>query len=147
MLSLHPITQKEAKTFIERHHRHHKPSVGSVFQIGVASEGEVVGVVMVGRPVARMLQDGYTAEVTRLCVLEGHKNACSMLYAASWRAAKALGYRRLITYILESEPGTSLQAAGWRLLGKRGGGSWSAPSRPRVDTHPLEQKQLFERTL
>lgn len=96
-----------------------------------------------GRPVARVLQDGWTAEVTRLCTL-GDKNACSMLYAASWRAARALGYRRLITYTLKSEGGASLRASGWRLVGEAGGGSWSRKNRPRVDMHPLEQKQLWE---
>ena len=108
------------------------------------SEGEAVrGVAIIGRPVARMLQDGWTAEVTRLCTL-GDKNACSMLYAASWRAARALGYRRLITYTLQREGGASLRASGWKLVGAAGGGTWDRKNRPRVDTHPLEQKQLWE---
>lgn len=102
-----------------------------------------MGVAVVGRPVARMLQDGFTAEVTRLCT-DGTRNACSMLYSACWRAAKALGYRKMITYILNTEPGTSLKAAGWKVIGERGGGSWSVPSRPRVDNHPLQRKLLFE---
>jgi hypothetical protein len=102
-------------------------------------------VAIVGRPVSRHLDDGWTVEVTRLCALEDTPNACSMLYAAAWRAARALGYRRCITYTLASEPGTSLTAAGWTLLGERGGGPWSRADRPRVDTHPLEQKQLWER--
>jgi hypothetical protein len=143
-LTVQPLTLGEAKVFVARHHRHHKPPVGGLFAIAVNDGEAVVGCVVVGRPVARMLQDGATAEVTRLCVLEGQPNACSMLYAAAWRAAKALGYRRLITYILGSEPGTSLKAAGWKLLGARGGGSWSRENRKRVDTHPLEQKQLWE---
>ena len=143
-LTVQPTTIQEAKVFIGRHHRHHKPPLGGLFAIAVNDGTQVVGVVMVGRPVARMLQDGLTAEVTRLCVLDDQPNACSMLYAAAWRAAKALGYRRLLTYILQSEPGTSLKAAGWKLLGARGGGSWSRDSRKRVDTHPLEQKQLWE---
>ena len=63
---------------------------------------------------------------------------------AAWRAAKALGYRRLITYTLNTEPGTSLRGAGWKLIGERGGGSWSVPSRPRVDKHPLQMKLLWE---
>lgn len=143
-LQVQPITLGEAKVFVERWHRHHKPPVGGLFAIAVNDGTQVVGCVVVGRPVARMLQDGLTAEVTRLCVLAGQPNACSMLYAAAWRAARELGYRRLITYILGSEPGTSLKAAGWKLLGNRGGGSWSRDSRKRVDTHPLEQKQLWE---
>lgn len=107
----------------------------------------LIGVATVGRPVSRMIQanEPYTLEVNRLCT-DGTPHVASKLYAACWRAARALGYRRLITYILASEPGTSLSAAGWREVGKRGGGSWSVPSRPRVDTHPLEQKTLWEVT-
>jgi hypothetical protein len=143
-LVVHPITLKEARIFVTRHHRHHRAPQGGLFAIGAAVGDEVRAVVIVGRPVGRGNQDGYTAEVTRLCALDGTPNACSMLYRAAWRAARALGYRRLITYTLASEPGTSLRAAGFRLLGVRGGGSWTTPSRPRVDTHPLEQKNLWE---
>lgn len=143
-LTVQPVTLREARTFVARHHRHHKPPQGGLFAVAVNDGSAVVGVVIVGCPVARMLADGLTAEVTRLCVLDDQRNACSMLYAAAWRAAKALGYRRLLTYILQSEPGTSLKAAGWKLLGARGGGSWSRDSRKRIDTHPLEQKQLWE---
>lgn len=161
-LEIVPIFQTEAFEFIRCHHRHHKKPVGSIFQIACSARYdacevktrkqiyvyEIVGVVVVGRPNARMTQEndnGLTAEVTRLCT-DGTKNACSMLYAAAWRAARAIGYRKLITYILSEEPGTSLNAAGWRLIGERGGGSWSVPSRPRVDKHPLQKKLLFEIT-
>lgn len=144
MLQLQPITLKEAKVFINMYHRHHKAPVGAKFAIAVNDGLEVVGVVTVGRPVARMLDDAWTAEVNRLCVKSGHKNASSMLYGAAWRAAKAMGYRRLITYILSSEPGTSLVAAGYKEIGRTKGGSWNRKARPRVDTHPLEQKRLFE---
>lgn len=143
MLEIIPITQKEANAFVAKHHRHHKPVVGSVFQVAVAKGDEVVGVAIVGRPVSRMLDDGWTLEVNRLCTT-GEKNACSMLYAASWRAAKALGYKRLITYILNTEPGTSLVAAGWKCLGEAGGGTWERKSRPRIDKHPTQKKLLFE---
>jgi|SRR5690606_38717306 len=101
---------------------------------------------MVGRPVARHLQDGLTLEVNRLCT-DGTKNVCSKLYSACWRVARELGYRRLITYILESEPGVSLKAAGWREVGVRGGGSWNSPTRPRVDKAPTEKKKLYEKTI
>lgn len=114
--------------------------------MGITDGEKVVGCSVIGRPVARMNADGWTAEVTRLCVLEGIANGCSMLYRASWRAARALGYRRLLTYTLASENGASLRGAGFKLLGVRGGGSWSRKDRPRVDTHPLEQKQLWELT-
>ena len=143
MLQIVPIKQDEAKAFVKKVHRHHKPPVGSVFQIACAKGKEIVGVAMVGRPVARMLDDGWTLEVNRLAT-DGTKNACSMLYAAAWRVAKGLGYRRLITYILESENGASLRASGWKEIGRRGGGSWSASSRPRVDKHPTQQKIMFE---
>jgi hypothetical protein len=111
--------------------------------LAALKEGEVRGVVIVGRPVSRMRDDGMTLEVTRLCT-DGTENACSFLYGAAARAAFALGYKRIGTYILKSEPGTSLKAAGWKLIGERGGGSWSVPSRPRVDKHPTQAKLLFE---
>jgi hypothetical protein len=100
-------------------------------------------VVIVGRPVSRLRDDGETAEVTRLCT-DGTKNACSFLYGAAARAAFALGFKRVGTYILSTEPGTSLTAANWRLVGESGGGSWSRGNRPRVDKHPLQTKLLFE---
>jgi tRNA A37 N6-isopentenylltransferase MiaA len=143
MLRLVPINQKEAFQFVAEQHRHHLPPVGCKFCIAVADEEAVRGVAIVGRPVARMLDDGFTLEVTRLAT-DGAYNACSMLYAASWKAARALGYKRLITYILKSEPGTSLKAAGWKLIGEAGGGSWSVPSRPRVDKHPTQVKLRWE---
>ncbi|MGB3330232.1 MAG: XF1762 family protein [Thermomicrobiales bacterium] len=143
MIALQPITQREAFAFIAAHHRHHQPPRGWLFGVA-ANDGErVCGVAVVGRPVARMLQDGYTAEVTRLCT-DGTPHVASKLYAACWRAARALGYVRLITYILDTETGTSLLAAGWRLVGAAGGGSWDRKDRPRVDTHPIGQKQLWE---
>ena len=144
-LDLTPLTLKEARRFVDQHHRHHKAPQGGLFAVGVARGANVVGVAIVGRPVARHLDGGYTAEVIRLCVLEGHPNAASMLYAACWRAARAMGYRRLITYTLAQEPGTSLAAAGWRCQGEAGGGSWHRPSRPRVDTGPTGAKRLWER--
>lgn len=143
MLALQPIEFAEACEFIARHHRHHIPPVGWKFGIAVNDGERVVGVVTVGRPVARRLQDGYTLEVTRCCT-DGTKNAASMLYGAAWRAAKALGYRRLITYTLKDETGVSLCAAGWKVVGSTPGRSWNVPSRPRVDRHPLGQKTLWE---
>mgnify|MGYP006888295455 CR=1 FL=1 len=114
--------------------------------MGLARDAEVVGVAIVGNPVARMLDDGFTAEVTRLCVLDGVPNGCSMLYGAAWRAARALGWRKLITYTLAEEGGASLRAAGWRCIGEAGGGSWSRESRPRVDLHPTQGKLRWEAT-
>lgn len=142
-LSLIPLDLSEANHFVAAYHRHHKPVIGHKFSLGAVLGETIVGVAIVGRPVSRMRDDGATLEVSRLCT-DGSPNACSFLYGAAARAAFALGYRRIGTYILASEPGTSLTAAGWRCLGERGGGSWSVPSRPRVDTHPLEPKMLFE---
>ena len=136
----------EANAFVAQHHRHHPPVVGHVFSIGASLDDKIVGVAIVGRPVARLRDDGVTVEITRLCT-DGTKNACSFLYGASSRAAFALGFKRIGTYILASEPGTSLTAAGWRLIGAIPGGSWSRTSRPRVDKHPLQGKLLFERSL
>jgi len=133
----------EANAFISQHHRHHQPVAGHKFSLGAVLANRIVGVVIVGRPVSRVRDDGETLEVTRLCT-DGARNACSFLYGAAARACFALGYRRIGTYILASESGASLRAAGWRLIGERGGGSWNCPSRPRVDTHPTEPKLLFE---
>lgn len=142
-LSVVPCTLKEAHAFVRANHRHHRPAQGGLFAVGAAKEGAIVAVVIVGRPVARHLQDGWTAEVTRLAS-DGSRNACSLLYAAAWRAARAMGWRRLVTYTLPEEGGTSLRAAGWKCIGEAGGGSWSVPSRPRVDTHPLQTKLRWE---
>ncbi len=132
-LEVVPIALNEANAFVARHHRHHRPVVGHKFSIAVAS-GEVVhGVAIIGRPVARGLDNGWTLEVARCCT-DGARNACSMLYGAAWRAARAMGYRQLVTYTLPEEGGATLRAAGWRLVGQRGGGNWNTPARPRIDT-------------
>lgn len=144
-LTAYPLTLAEANDFVRMHHRHHKPVIGHKFSIGAAKGERIVGVVIVGRPVARMRDDGMTLEVTRLAT-DGTKDACSFLYGAARRACFALGYKRIGTYILASEPGTSLVAAGWKLIGSAGGGSWSRTSRPRVDKAPTQQKTLFEAT-
>jgi len=142
-LTLVPITQKKAKEFIALHHRHHKPSLGAVFCLAVAQGERLCGVAMVGRPVARGNADGLTLEVTRVAT-DGTKNACSVLYGAAWRVAKALGYHRVITYTLASEQGTSLVASSWRRVGDVRGRSWHTPSRPRTDGHPLQDKVRWE---
>jgi hypothetical protein len=142
-LQLAPIDFKRAAEFVRTHHRHHTPRVGHKFSIGATRGDQLVGVVIVGRPVARMRDDGLTLEVTRLCTI-GEKNACSFLYGAAARAAFALGYKRIGTYTLKREPGTSLAAAGWKLIGEAGGGSWSRQGRERTDKHPTEPKTLWE---
>lgn len=144
-LELVPITQRDAIAYVERHHRHHGKVQGAKFSIAAAKDGEIVGVIFVGRPVARHLDDGWTAEVTRCCT-DGTRNAASFLYGAAWRASKAMGYKRLVTYTLAEESGASLRGAGWTVVAESGGGSWSRPSRPRVDKHPLQQKLRWEAT-
>jgi len=143
MIELQPITYAEACAFITEHHSHHLPPQGWKFGVAVNNGEKVVGVITIGRPVARNLDNGWTLEVTRCCT-DGTKHAASMLYGAAWRAVKAMGYKRLITYTLAEEPGTSLTAAGWKSLYETGGGSWSCESRPRIDKHPLGQKTLWE---
>lgn len=150
-LKIVPVSFAEAKAFVALHHRHHKPPVGHKYSIGVADTDQVgedgelgvlVGVVIVGRPVSRYLDDGKTLEVTRLCTIGAH-NACSMLYAAAWRAARAMGYERVVTYILESENGASLRAAGWKCQGKAGGLRWTGKRRPEADLYPAEMKLRY----
>ena len=138
-----PCDLSEANAFVELHHRHHGPVVGHKFSLAVAKGDTVCGVAIVGRPVARMLDDGLTLEITRVAT-DGTKDACSALYGAARRAAFALGYRRLVTYTLPSESGASLRGAGYRCIGEAGGGTWSCPSRPRVDKHPLQTKLRWE---
>jgi hypothetical protein len=142
-LELVPLDLSEANAFVVQYHRHHGAVVGHKFSIGIASDGTIRGVAIVGRPVARGLDDGRTLEVTRLCT-DDTPHVASKLYAAAWRATRSLGYRRLVTYTLDTEKGTSLTAAGWRMVAQTEGGSWSCPSRPRVDKHPTQPKLRWE---
>lgn len=142
-LSVVPITFDESNEFVLRHHRHHKPCVSHKFSVAVA-DTEIRGVAIIGRPVARSADDGWTLEVNRCCT-DGTKNACSMLYSAAWRAARAMGYRKLITYTLRKEGGASLRGAGFKVVAETKGGSWDCPSRPRVDMHPTEPKLRWEK--
>ena len=146
MIRLVPTTLREANAFVNAHHRHHKPTTGHKFSIGCEAEGRLVGVVIVGRPVSRYLDDGLTLEVNRLCTT-GEKNVCSMLYAAAARAAKAMGYQRIITYTLDNEPGTSLRAAGWTCMGRAGGKRWTGKRCPAVDLCPPQMKLRYEKLL
>src|ERR1700744_4660255 len=128
-MKLKDLELKDANEFIQRLHRHHKPVVGHRFSLGAQQHsGDLVGVAIVGRPVARRICQSTVVEVTRLCT-DGPKNACSFLYGAAARAAKALGYAMIQTYILESEPGTSLLATGWERGHTTKAGEWNRPSR------------------
>ena len=142
-LELCPVTLAEANAFVDAHHRHRAAVVGHKFSVAVSLNGQVVGVAIVGRPVNRHLDDGVTLEVVRCCTV-GAKNACSKLYGACWRAAKAMGYSRLTTYILDSEVGSTMAAVGWRLVGEVKGRSWDCNARPRVDLYPQQDKLRFE---
>lgn len=142
-LSIVPVNLEEANGFVAKHHRHHPPVVGMKFCIAISDGRDIRGVAIVGRPVARLLDNGWTLEVNRCCT-DGVKNGCSMLYGAAWRAARALGYKRLITYTLPEEGGASLKASNWRLIGEAGGGTWNRQSRPRMDTNPNQRKLLWE---
>lgn len=118
-LTIVPLTLAKANEYVLNLHRHHPPVVGHKFSIGVCTEeGELHGVAIVGRPIARHFDDGLTAEVLRSCT-DGCDNANSALYGAAWRAAKALGYQRLITYTQAGESGASLRGAGWQVVAER----------------------------
>ncbi len=145
-LALTPISLREANAFVERNHRHHKGVTGHKFSIGCTREGELVGVAIMGRPVSRYLDDGLTLEVNRLCTT-GAENACSMLYGAAARAARAMGYQKIITYTLDTEPGTSLRAAGWQCAGPAGGERWTGKRRPAADLYPPQKKLRYEKQL
>lgn len=132
-LQLVPVTFDEACRFVAMWHRHHMPPVGHKFSVGVADDDKLVGVAIVGRPVARHYDDGRTLEVNRTAT-DGTPNANSMLYGAAQRASWALGYRRLITYTQAGETGSSLRAAGWKTVAQRPPRTgWTTPSRPRDD--------------
>lgn len=137
-LTIVPLSFREAAAFVELHHRHHRKPNGMRFCLGVATDdGQLRGVAIVSHPVARHLMDGTTVEVIRTAT-DGTPNANSCLYGACWRAAKALGWRRLITYTQDGESGVSLRAAGMRVIGERApNAGWSRPSRAREDTHPI----------
>lgn len=137
-LRLQPITLREARAYVARYHRHSKPPWGMKFALGAALGDELVGVAIVGRPVARYLDDGWTLEALRVCT-RGDRNVCSFLYGAAWRATRALGYRRLVTYTLATEPGTSLRAAGLRVVAEVKPQGWDRPNRARDNGDPQQR--------
>ena len=139
--SLTPITIPEAKAFIARYHRRLPSRDSALFAVGVARDGQIVGVATVARPTVFHLDRRYTAEVTRLCVLEDVQNACSMLNAACWRAAKSLGYTRIITYTQADEKGTSLIAVGWTAQATATGNARHTECAPYLDYRPLAEDE------
>lgn len=153
-LEIRPCTLKFANTYVAQKHRHNQPTTGHKYSLACYDGNRLCGVAIVGRPVARKMDDGMTAECLRICT-DGTFNACTKLYGACARVAKDMGYRKIITYTLQSEPGTSLKASGWVNVGEAGGGNWSVPSRPReliqeslfgtVQKYPTERKQRWEK--
>jgi hypothetical protein len=142
-----PCTLKAAGSFIGAHHRHHRPPIGSVINVAVIDEsGLVRGVATAGRPVARMLDDGFTIEVNRVAT-DGAQNACSSLYGAVARIARAMGYTSIITYTLPSEGGGSLRGAGWDVEGEAGGGAWVHSGSSRSNDWPLTTKWRWRKPL
>lgn len=132
-----PVSLAQAGEFITRYHRHHRRLKAHKFSVGVARRDtrELVGVAIIARPAARAFDDGRTLEVARTCT-DGTPNANSMLYGAAWRAAKAMGFEKLLTYTQEGESGASLRGAGWSVLAHRKPrGGWDMPGRPREDSH------------
>jgi hypothetical protein len=141
-----PLELKSVTDFVRENHRHHDPVRRDKYRIGASVDGELVGVVQVGRPVARALCDDKTLEVVRLCTIGGY-NVCSFLYSSAARVAYELGYSKIITYILDTETGGSLRAAGWHKEADIRGHSWNNPSRPRKTTAPICDKQRWARIL
>lgn len=139
-----PLSLSEANAFVQAHHRHHRPVVGHKFSLGYVIDSTLHGVAIVGRPVARHLDDGQTLEVTRTAT-DGTRNANSLLYGSAWRAARAMGYSRLITYTQEGESGASLRGAGWRVVASRPPRpGWHTPSRPRENHNDRVQRTLWQ---
>ena len=144
-MEIRPITFKQAKIYINENHRHHNAPQGHKFSIGLYENDCLVGVACVGRPVSRYLDDGFTCEITRLCTL-GIKNGCSFLYGACCRIAKEMGYRKIVTYILESENGASLKASNFICDGIAGGKHWTG-KRNKGQNIPNEMKIRWHRDL
>jgi hypothetical protein len=129
-----PVALKEANKFIDRYHRHNGAVLVARFAVGATCDGELIGVAIVGNPIARLLAKEGVAEVVRLCVIPGAPlGSCSFLYARCWRIWEMMGGRKLITYTLQSESGSSLRGAGWSQEALIEGGGWDRPNRRRVE--------------
>lgn len=157
MLEIRPCKLRDANAYVAQHHRHNQPTNGHKFSVACYDGDRLCGVAIAGQPVARNLDDGFTIEIRRVCT-DGTRNACSMLYSACARAAKALGYRKIVTYTLQSETGASVKAAGFQMAcGECGGATWDRPSRPReteqitmfgtMRKYPNEMKVRWEKKL
>lgn len=146
MTQIIPISLREANEYVSNNHRHHKAVAGCKFCIALIDENShIVGVAICGRPVSRYYDDGLTLEINRLCTT-GYKNACSRLYGACTRIAKEMGYKKVITYILESENGSSLKASNFICEGIAGGKIWTG-ERKRDNGVPRELKKRWVKYL
>jgi hypothetical protein len=146
MIEAVPLELSVANEFVDMLHRHHDPVHRDKYRVGAMVNGKLVGVVQVGRPVSRMLDDGKTVEVVRCCT-DGTNDVCSFLYGKAARIAKEMGYERIITYTLCTEAGISLRASGWKEDGVTSGGHWSRPSRKRNTTAPTVPKKRWVKCL
>lgn len=146
MLELKPCDFATARAFVGEHHRHNKPPVGHKFSVAVYDGDRLCGVVVVGRPVGRYLDDGLTLEVTRCCT-DGTRNACTKLYGAACRAAQALGYKRIVTYTRQSENGASLRASNWTCDGQAGGTHWTGQRYEQTELVLDEMKVRWRKEL
>ncbi|WP_432408295.1 XF1762 family protein [Wukongibacter sp. M2B1] len=142
-----PVTLKKACNFVNQFHRHHVAPQGHKFSVAMTDGDKIIGVVIAGRPVSRFRDNGKTLEITRCCVKEIYKNACSQLYSKVYRIAKELGYENLITYTLEEEIGVSLRAVGFEEIAISLGGKWNCKSRKRNDNHPLGSKKVWQKKI
>jgi hypothetical protein len=140
-----PITFAYAKQFIKEYHRHNPNVIGCKFCIGLQGDDGIVGVAVCGRPVSRFLDDGLTIEINRVCT-NGVANGCSMLYGACCRIAKEMGYKRAITYTLQSETGSSVKASNFVCDGEAGGTHWTG-KRNRGQNIPNELKNRWHKDL
>ncbi len=143
-IKVRPISIHDANVFVEQHHRHHGAKNGCRFAIAVYDGDQLHGVAICSNPVARNADDGLTLEVARLCT-DGTYNACSILYGACARIARDMGYRKIQTYILQSESGASLKASGWICEGEAGRPTWSGKwaSERQKERDAVKQISLF----
>jgi hypothetical protein len=147
MIHIRPINLRDANHFVSRHHRHCKAVAGCKFCLQIIdSIGFTRGVLIAGRPISRLLDDGVTLEITRLCT-DGIRNGCSKLYGAAARVAASMGYQKIITYTLNHEAGSSLRAVGWRPIEGVGGGAWIRNGRATSSHADTGKKTRWEKCL
>lgn len=145
MLEIRPIHLRPAREFVKEYHRHNIPPTGGKFAVACYDADRLCGVAICGRPTARWSDDGLTLEIYRNCT-DGTRNACTKLYGACCKVARSMGYKRVITYTLQSEPGTSLRAAGFICEGEAGKTQWTGTRRRDYYVAPQELKTRWVKT-